>query len=299
MQPCTRPVQEPSQGDDRQVKQREELVLPNFMIVGAQRGGTTSLAHYMREHPEIFIPRGEVHFFDHDETWRRGSEYYSTLFSGASGQQRIGDYTPAYSYQLGLQPPIPQRIAEMIPHLQLIWCLRNPVSRAHSHYWFDLMRGRESRSFEDAVQSELRSSGGPGHGYLRHGLYVNQIRAFLQVFPIHDMQFVLSERLFSDPQGTLRAVFRFLAVNPAFEGRRVGRVMNAALPVIRPGMVQRLIWRALRSRRHWRAKLLKLLGKPRPEMHPQTRHSLQEFYRPHNEELATLVGLDLSLWQER
>ncbi|MBM4429873.1 MAG: sulfotransferase domain-containing protein [Chloroflexi bacterium] len=277
----------------------EGWVLPDFLIVGAMRGGTASLAHYLDEHPEVSVPEVELHFFDRDANWGQGPGYYSQFFSTAMGETRIGDRTPAYSHYPNRKPPIPERIASLLPNALLFWSLRNPVDRAYSHYWHSRTRGLERASFEQAVLREGQGQEGRRSTYLERGKYVQQIHSFLRLFPLSRMHFVLSERLFGDPGPVLRPIFRFLGVDDSFQGKRPGQVLNRPRKLIRPWGLHRLLWIGLRDHPRLRSRLQTALGSSRPDMPSAIREQLAEFYQPYNQELSSLIGLDLSPWESQ
>lgn len=286
----------------------DHSLLPDFLIVGAMKGGTTSLAYYLREHPEIFMPSGEVHFFDEDRHWRRGTEWYARLFSEANTEQKIGEKTPAYSFEPNLRPTIPERIVSLLPDVKLLWCLRNPVERAYSHYWHNVTQGRERRSFERALEREERSAVPGILAYRGRGIYVDQVRSFLRVFPLKQMHFIISERFFADTRQTMREVYQFLGVDSTFEGTRTGTIKGDRKQIARllfvPRLIYPLFWAGKVLERRKLVQLARKLhrlntrffSRPRPEMGPDTRRKLEDFYRPHNRELAELLGVDLAHW---
>ena len=115
------------------------MVLPNFVIIGAQKSGTTSLSYYLQEHPEIYVYPKEIHFFDdRDGTYEHGLEFYSGFFAESQGAKAIGECTPCYIY--AEQPP--ERMYEAIPNAKLILIARNPVDRAYSNYWKNIKNGK-------------------------------------------------------------------------------------------------------------------------------------------------------------
>ncbi len=283
-------------------------LLPDFLIVGAMRGGTNGLGHALAAHPEVSIAKGEIHFFDRDEQWRRGADHYATRFRLAGNQKVCGERTPAYSdpTRPGITPPIPERIAALLPDAKLIWSLRDPVERAWSHHWHEVDRGRSGDSFEDALVRQERSGERRHPLYLERGLYARQVRAFLEHFQPAQMHFILAESLFADRQETLRGVYRFLGVAPelpnaaacmdAADGADV--VRNSSKRVSRLGFLDRLVGRSGRtrfSRRVQRANKW-FASVDRPAMLPETRERLLDFYRPFDEDLAKLTGLDLGVW---
>lgn len=207
-------------------------LMPEFIIIGAMRGGTTSLYNYLMQHPRIAgaVTR-EVHFFDKFSD--RGTNWYRAHFPLSvrrSVRQFLkddlvaGEKSPYYLFH----PLVPERVVELLPDVKLIALLRNPIDRAYSHYWHEIRRGHETLSFEEAIARETERLEGererilsdpqyhsPIHqhySYLSRGVYVDQIRAWRRVFPAEQMLILCSEQFFADPGAALRRVFEFLGV---------------------------------------------------------------------------------------
>ena len=140
-----------------------EVALPTFVVIGAMRSGSTSLYKHLQAHPDVFMPRKEIHFFD--DRWDRGLAWYRSRFEGYDGQPAVGEATPTY-----LADPVAlDRMAEMIPDARLLAVLRDPVDRAYSHYWMEHARGRDPRTFEQAVADELAGRSAGASDYLAGG----------------------------------------------------------------------------------------------------------------------------------
>lgn len=150
--------------------------LPDFLIVGAMRSGTSALAKLLRKHPDVFMPdTKELHYFDREFT--RGLDWYARHFSAARPGQLVGEATPSYAYDV----PSAERIAEAVPAARLVMLLRNPSERAYSHYWHERVRGDETRSFADALAAEDERIRGGGladrlaYSYVDRGRYAPQL----------------------------------------------------------------------------------------------------------------------------
>src|SRR5437588_3739397 len=153
------------------------MTLPNFLIIGAARSGTTSLYQYLRQHPDIFMSRiKETNFYtDEDQildSWAvRSRAKYETLFAGAKGERAIGEATPKYLNAIaGVE-----RIHTDLPGVRLIASLRQPADRSYSSYLGRLMSGRESRDIDDALR--------PGKYVFDSGLYYPRLRRYFELFP--------------------------------------------------------------------------------------------------------------------
>jgi hypothetical protein len=253
-------------------------VLPDFLIIGAQRCGTTSLYRYLAKHPCVAPSfTKEVHFFDND--FVRGEGWYRAHFPTALSayySQRIrrcpfvtGEASPYYIYH----PHAAKRVAAAIPKVKLVALLRNPVDRAYSHYHHEVRGKAETLTFEEAIERETdrlspdieRMSHdehymGYNHNhfsYLSRGIYVDQLKTWLQFFAPEQMLILRSEDFYRQPAEILGRVLDFLRL-PGWEPRNYKRH--------NPGRY--------------------------PRMDTETRRRLAEYFKPYNRELYNLLGTD-------
>jgi hypothetical protein len=196
--------------------------LPDFIILGAQKAGTTALYSYLRRHPQISGPTfKEVSFFDrhyvHGEQW-----YRAHLPIRRSGL--VGEASPSYLFH----PLAPERVARMLPDARLIALLRNPVDRAFSHYQHEVAFGRERLSFEEAIAQEDERMAGElermerdpayfsypwwNYTYVSRGRYAEQLERWFAAFPREQALVLLTEEMAADASGTYRRVLEFLGV---------------------------------------------------------------------------------------
>lgn len=205
--------------------------LPDFIIIGTQKGGTTSLYNYLIRHPSVAPAfNKEVHFFDLNFqkgiAWYRAhfpSLLYRSYANRRLGQDLItGESSPYYIFH----PLAPERISKAIPHVRLIALLRNPVDRAYSHYQKAVRNGLEPLSFEDAIECEeerLRSEtrrilteesyysfNHHRYSYLSRGIYVDQLEVWGRFFPDEQTLILKSEDFFADPRSVWERVLEFL-----------------------------------------------------------------------------------------
>ena len=161
-----------------------------FVIAGTQRGGTTTLYEYLRRHPEICMPvEKELHFFDNEELWRSpppAYDAYHAAFGLAPSHRLLGEATPIYMYW---EPALP-RMRDYNPALKLIVILRNPVTRAYSHWNHERQAGRESLPFRSALEAERSRSeqARPWQlrdaSYVQRGRYTGQLKRLWAHFPV-------------------------------------------------------------------------------------------------------------------
>jgi len=248
--------------------------LPDFIIIGAQKCGTTSLFHYLAQHPQL-VPswRKEVHYFDGGlqegkDNYVRGPGWYRSNFplraALAAGQQ-VFEASPLYIFH----PLAAERMAGMLPGVRLVLMLRNPSERAVSHYFHQQRKGREKLSLAEALAREDERLALAGdqwnhpnfrhYSYKRRGHYAEQIQRYLDHFPRDSLLVISSERFFAEPRESLARVFDFLAVDNSFI---VGN---------------------LQARN---------VSGNRTDVDPAIYQSLDTYFQPHNAALYALLGED-------
>jgi hypothetical protein len=208
--------------------------LPTFLVIGAQRAGTTTLYHYLTQHPQVLgaVADKEVHFFD--LRYPSGLESYRGAFpttasakrvARAHGAVAIGEATPYYLFH----PAVPARVAADLPDVRLIAVLRDPVSRAWSHHRHEVELGFEDLSFEDALEHEPERTAGEAerlaadpqatsfahqhYTYVARGRYVEQLQRWWDVVPRERLLLVRAEDLHRDPGSTFDAICAHLGID--------------------------------------------------------------------------------------
>ena len=208
-------------------------LLPDFLLIGAQRGGTTSLYQYLQALSCIGpASTKEVHYFDRkfnkSLAWYQGhfptriEKYYAQHLSGQTFL--TGEATPCYLFY----PHAPKRVAQILPNVKLIVLLRNPVDRAYSQYHHALDHGFATLSFEDAIEGEEERIASEREmilkdeyylsieymerAYLSRGIYVDQLQAWMKLLPREQFLILKSEEFFTDPASSIKQVLDFLNV---------------------------------------------------------------------------------------
>lgn len=240
--------------------------LPDFIIIGSQKGGTSSLYNYLIQHPYVKPSvKKELHFFD--VNFDKGCNWYRSLFP-LNGQDFVtGEASPSYIFH----PHAPKRIANTIPSVKLIALLRNPVNRAYSHYNHNCRKKREKLSFELAIEKEEERLHGKlekmledekyftasyfYYAYLGRGIYVDQLKNWFSIFPKEQILVLNSEDFFANPAGNFSRVLKFLN-----------------LPQCELGEYKRFN------------------GLKYQDMNPATRRQLIEYFKPHNQRLYEFLG---------
>jgi hypothetical protein len=210
-------------------------VLPSYLVIGAQKSGTSFMGSLLTQHPAIAHAPGELHYFD----WRfsRGDRWYRAHFPTMDLREEIlrrhgefatGERSPNYLFA----PHVPARVRRRLHEVRLVVVLRDPVERALSHYHHNIRIGREHLSFGDAVAYELghRTTRGrrpgqprrPGQEnsrfYLTRGLYAEQLGRWLSLFERGQIHVTTSTQLFADPAAEVGRVHRFLGLTAVVPG---------------------------------------------------------------------------------
>lgn len=216
--------------------------MPNFLIIGAQRSGTTSIYAYLKQHPQVYmssIKEPKFFVFDGEEpnfgdshdleasvtryqAIRNASitniEDYRALFRGVTNQKAIGEASPHYLYS----PRAPSRIKKYVPNVKLIAILRDPVERAYSNYFLDVRQGDKQfvDNFVQSVKQETNKNiddiWSGGIHFLRKGFYYTQLMRYFDIFNYNQIRVYLYEDLKNDPIGLMYDIFCFLGVDDTF-----------------------------------------------------------------------------------
>ena len=238
---------------------------PDFVIIGTQRGGTTSLYRYLTEHPDVGSAlRKEVHFFDRH--YEKGMNWYLAHFPVRGEVLVVGEASPNYLFH----PVVPERARRAVPHAKFIALLRNPIDRSYSHYQMRVKKGLEPLSFEDAIEKEperLSRSDDPAsptwrqYSYIKRGLYVHQLKRWMSVFPREQFLIIKSEDFYKEPERILHQTLEYLGLRP---------------------------WSPGSFKAHHLSEYA--------DMTPATRKRLREYFAPYNEQLYAFLGRDLG-WE--
>lgn len=251
--------------------------LPDFVIIGGKKCGTTFLYHLLQRYPQVTpAAKKEVHFFD--MRFHKGIDWYRSQFPslerGEGPRVITGEASPYYLYH----PHAARRAAEVVPRARLIALLRDPIDRAVSDYHDKARQGREPLTFEEAIEAEEGRLRGEkekmladeayvgrnyrAFSYLSRGIYVDQLREWHKFFDKEQMLVLKSEDMFEDTIGTLKKVSDFLRlpdreidIPPMSENRNEGRYAP---------------------------------------MEPATREMLHDYFAPHNQRLYEYLGTDFS-----
>ena len=300
-----------------------QVRMPNFSIVGAAKSGTSSLFHYLVQHPDIFIPaKKECRFFSEmsdflggpkgrtnwDDSIPANFEEYLSLFGTAGDAKAIGDVSPDYLYfyerSIG---NIKKYLGE---NIKIIIILRNPVDRAYSHYLHYVRDGQETLSFEDALgqeESRIKDKWEFGWHYKNVSFYYAQTKAYLENF--RQVKVYLYEDFSNGTRKLIKDMFEFLEVESSFKSSLGTKYNVSGVP--RNKFLGRMILSPNPFKRVLKSILVPLLSKEkfkqlgakvsakaliRPEMNAETRTSLQSLFKDDIIRLQSLINRDLSAW---
>lgn len=282
---------------------QEKRSIPDFIIVGAMKSGTTTLSHHFSNHKNIRVPDKEVHFFNRDDRFKKGVEWYQQLLRKEAIEDTlvVGEKTPAYSYQEN----VPKRIYDEFPDVKLIWVFRNPAERTYSNYLHAYKQGKEILSFEDAIAQESdRIKEDIFKGYKKRSIYQEQVGRYLNYFSRDQMFFLLFEDLiqpYNHENHVLIDLFDFLEV-PVENFTYDKGIKN----ITRLPRFQRL-WYYFRKTKLDNIMLLRLMMKAfvfvgvkhgYPKMSPEVRKELVDYFKPYNKSFGKLINRDLSIWDK-
>jgi hypothetical protein len=268
-------------------------MLPNFVVIGAPRSGTSWIHHNLKQHPQIFTPKiKELHFFDRD--YERGIAYYESYFADWRNQPAIGESTPDYLHGAYTSQDIPALMHRHLPDAKLIACLRNPTERAYSRYWNS--KAKYEKNAELTFEQKLLDR----PEFIVEGFYFDQLMRFYNVFPREQILVTLYDDLRDHPVEFMQTIYGFLGVDATFDARLNDIRINASAGK-KLLAKSRIAWNTskflakcgMRSAAEW---LRKENSIAIPPMTPQTREYLVGVYREPNRKLQQLIGRDLGHW---
>jgi Sulfotransferase domain len=197
---------------------RTKGALPNLVVIGAQKCGTTSLHYYLGRHPEISMSGAkELDFFVSWGSWTKGLDWYAAQFDAAAPVR--GESSPSYT-DYPRNDGVAERMHSVLPEAKLVYLVRDPIDRIVSHYLHDYSVGRLEQPLEEVL-------GGPqGERYTTRSRYFLQLEQYLSHYPLERILVVAQEELLADRAATIRRVFEFLGVDASFGDPRFERIMH-------------------------------------------------------------------------
>ena len=260
--------------------------LPDFLIAGAPRSGSTTLYRMLDEHPSIFMAKPkEIGFFSgwHDED----VDWYKAHFAGARADQKAGEATPWYMHDHDAV----DEINSIVPGVRFIVILRDPVDRTYSHYWMERIRGRADGTFEEYIASS---------DVLAISLYADHLSYIAERLPRDQILVVFNEDLEQNPSGLYSEVCSFLGVDSSYAPLLLGKTVNRYVEF--RSMRVRSWAKALPSSMAFARRILDRANTRTkvayPPMSDAMREHLASFYEGPNASLAEWLGRDLPEWTQ-
>lgn len=271
---------------------------PDFIIAGTQKCATTWLYESLYEHPDIYLPETDsVHYFDMN--YHRGSDWYKSFFPTSADDRLIGEETPSYIRS----EQVPERIYEDLGQVKLLFCVRNPIDRAYSHYWHE--KGKDKIEFEF---HEVFDNYDLYQNWIEPGLYYKRIQRYCEFFDDDLIKVMFFDDLVNDDADYLRQAHEFLDVDTDHKPGTLSEKVNEArhdMPtalrqlrdVVRETAPNQVIRRVRPAYR--RAKSIAFDRSEYDEgLDPDTRERLVEVFVDDVQALGTWTGRDLSHWLE-
>jgi hypothetical protein len=279
-------------------------MLPNLLVVGAMKSGTTSLHHYLSLHPQIFMSEDkEPTFFTVERNWHRGVPWYSSLFE--TDKPIRGESSTDYT-KFPAIGSVPERIHSVVPDTRLVYLVREPVERIVSHYIDAYSFGRVHKSIDDELTNFQ------DHYFVNCSRYYMQLEQYLEYFEADRILVITSEELRAVRDATMRAVFDFLGVDPSFSSPAFEDVLytaeeqrrNARLGYFFLSIADKVRRSSLRP--YLSPKLMAPISAfnrrtarpiPRPELAASLHRDLVDYLRPDVERLRAFTGNPLAEWE--
>ncbi|ELT90114.1 hypothetical protein CAPTEDRAFT_89077 [Capitella teleta] len=252
--------------------------LPQCLIIGVRKGGTRALLEFLNLHPNIAAEKKEMHFFDDEVNYNRGLEFYRKRMPYSYEDQVTLEKTPAYF----VEEVVPGRVSAMNSSIKLILILRDPVERAISDYMQIYTtrheRGKTHETFENLAFDAMTGDVNKSYKAIRRSIYHRHMERWLEHFPLHQFHFVSAENLVQNPVEELRKVEDFLQIDHRltqdhfyFNQTRGFYCMHL---------------------QHRQKCLAPSKGRAHIPIDQDVIYKLREFFRPHNQEMYELVGMN-------
>lgn len=294
--------------------------LPNFLVIGVAKAGTTAMYQHLKAHPGVYMPpKKEPNFFSFDGTWpqhtpRRPAwvttwEDYVALFDGVQDERAIGEASPRYFHS----PIAPERIRDALPGARLVVLLRHPVERAFSHYMHMMNSGAfDYRPFVPLVREKVKTiatwDAEPFACYgLRHSFYYDSLRRYFDAFAREQIKVYLFETYRTEPSAVLQDLYGFLGVDDGFlpdlgvrhnptHGVPKSQLLHKT--VMRPNLIKSMAARVVpaKVRRRVSRTIWRRIRTRKPVLSDEVRREFMDIYREDVLKVQDLIGRDLSAW---
>jgi len=278
---------------------------PDFIGIGPSKTASTWMAVCLAEHPEIYLPIKELHFFSWEERWQKGYDWYESFFKKCPASAKKGEVSTTYFFTSSA----PERIYTRYPNTKIITCLRNPADRIYSNYLHSLRFERL------APQTSLKEALKERPIYLESTRYATHLKNYLKLFPQEQILILIYEDIFKNPLAFVRSIYKFIGVNDNFTPPSLNEKLNVGLVSRRPEIERWLLLIANRLQIMGmgfnkiinllkRFKIDKLLiklntNRTKTENHKltsQERQELNDYFKEEIEKLEMIINRKLTAW---
>lgn len=271
----------------------------DFLVIGSQKAGTTTVHEILKRHKAIFMPeKKELNYFFHASEYAKGESYYHSYFQDAREDQIKGEASPGYI----AHPDSLKRIFNYNPKIKLILTIRNPIDRAYSQYWQKRRYLKVSETF-DALLGDLdHNLYTPGtNGLISRGLYIEYIEQYLKYFPREQLLILDFDELKASPIKFFEKISNFLNITALEPCLFENTVYNKALYYNNP--FYKFFFKHPQFLKFYPKRLKRALffgskvAFNYEPIDPSAKQTLIEYYKPYNRRLADFLGKDLSHWE--
>jgi len=276
--------------------------IPNFIVIGAARSGTTSLFQYLDAHPQIGMsPVKELNFFSRPAYEKKGVNWYQDRFPKRDNLLAIGEASTSYT-TYPYAPDVAARIAAYNPEIRLIYVVRNPLERYISHFLQRTKAGTETRQFDETFQDLEKET------FTWQGRYYYQLSQYLRVFPKDQLLVISFDRIKSDTNQVVQDLYHFLGVSEFSTEEVTSKTHNAAGNVYRKklfGLLVLRFYRAYIEQRNFPFRFKKFFSTvanwgaipvDKPVLKPEQRQQLIDFYREDSQQLSDTFSIPTKHW---
>lgn len=285
----------------------------DFIGIGTPKAASTWVFQCLSEHPQICgSSEKEVCFFNNPFNFKKGFDWYYSFFRHRKPGQIIGEFSPPYIYK----KETAQKIRELLPQVKLIVTFRNPIEKLYSMFWYNKIGGRGSMALFGTFEDALRDV----PGMKENALHAQQFSHYVALFPKEQIHVIFYDDILENPEKVLAETYEFLGVDSTFIAPSIRRDVNETgnkrikFPILFK-TIYKIYWAIKKRNGLWKwlkknidtTKLSILLGRvfssyggkkiQKPPMDPQTRQSLQDFFKQDIALLEQLTGRNLSHWK--
>lgn len=273
--------------------------LPDFLIVGAQKSGTTTLYDILNNHPEVNMSKTkEINFFTSEKKFSKGLSYYSTFFDKSIGNQKImGEATPGYMNYYG----VAEKIYDSLGDIKIIMILRDPIKRAYSQYWDNRRHLKENMSENKIVSKYLSSTyNSSSRGYFSRGVYIKYIEDYLRFFSRENIHIIIFENFIKNPRDVILELYDFLGIDNSQPLLNLKEPSNSS--IIWENPIYMFFLKNPQYNKYIPKNLRRLLffGRKRKYKYnlpdEKTLNTLKRFYKNWNKKLEDFLSIKLNDW---